>query len=136
VAGQICQRSDPSELAHALRVIAIRAELLSHHEGGFPESQRTMTLEGSHVAKISFVHEKRHAPLERFLYLGTALMDQIAYVRQDRFCKISRAGNIRIHTRIFGGHVSGLKVGWSKLSIEFPQASTAIPRSNDFISVS
>src|SRR6266568_3397272 len=65
-----------------------------------------MMFECGHAAQYPFVHKVRETPFHRLFHLGAGRMNQPSNMREDRFGKVRRLGDIRIDPSISSCHIS------------------------------
>src|SRR6266700_660970 len=70
----------------------------------FPRAEGAMRFECGHPAKNSFVHERWHAPFERFFHVRARSMHELAQMLEDGLGKVRRFRNVSVNLRIFFGH--------------------------------
>ena len=77
---------------------------ISEDELRFPKAEGTVRFESGHAAEYSVAIEVRKLPLDGFLDIGAAGMNDLAYMLQDRSGERSRLIDVGIDAWIFLCH--------------------------------
>ena len=89
-------------MTHAFTIATLLAA--SEDELSFPEAESAMLFEGSHSADGPLIIKVRHLPLDRLFHLRATRMHDLAQMFQNRFGKLCRLVDVRVHSPVFFSH--------------------------------